>query len=153
MRLPVVESELPPEMRGAWHSDIHARPINHFLSVPQLVVAFFKPIAPRLSLSALSVGDSVSSLAGSFRVCAAREAEESSEVVLETRAPSLRACLGLSLVPRSTAGWTLSAFNSVYPDSRVGKLYFRAIEPFHHVGVELLLWLAARRHPATGATS
>ena len=139
MRVPVDETVLPPNMAGAWRVNAHAAKLAARLDTAQLVSAVFSR-----RLRPLVQGEVLRTQAGRFRVEYIDESPQVSQVVLLTDAPGLEARLGITA--EATAGGSdVVLHTSVHPRSWVGRLYFRLIEPFHHILVEQLLLRRLRR--------
>ena len=134
MRIYPEEESFPPGMAGAWHTDAHTTSLPAVLNTGQLVSAVFS-----LPVRALTSGDTVRTVAGKFQVETVRDDPGLSQVVLLTRAPGLQARFGITAVAHDTGEPSVVLYNSVHPRSWVGRLYFRLIEPFHHLLVEKIL--------------
>ena len=147
MRIYPEESTLPPGMIGAWHSDAHMTMLPARLSTERLVAAVFN-LEPRPLLP----GDSVKTIAGKFQVESVREDGDVSQVVLLTGAPGLQARLGMTALQREDGECSVVLYNSVYPYSWVGRVYFRLIEPFHHLLVERVLLARLRKQARVDVT-
>ncbi len=138
-RVPVDETVLPPNMAGAWRVNAHAAKLVARLDAAQLVSALFSK-RPR----PLIQGEVLRTQAGRFRVEYVDESPQVSQVVLLTDAPGLEARLGIT--SEATAGGSdVILHTSVHPRSLVGRVYFRLIEPFHHLLMEQLLLRRLRR--------
>ena len=139
MRVPVEGTVLPPNMADAWRVNAHATKLAAHLDAAQLVSAVFGK-RPR----PLVEGEVLRTQAGRFRVETIDESPKLSQVVLLTDAPGLEA--RLAITAEATAGGSdVILHTSVHPRSWVGRLYFRLIEPFHHLLVEQLLLRRLRR--------
>ena len=137
-------------MAGAWRVNAHACSLSFQLDASQLVSAIFS-MRPR----ALGPGDWLRTKAGKFRVETVVDTPGDVQVVLLTDAPGLDARLGIA-AKASSDGPSVVLYTSVHPRSWVGRLYFRMIEPFHHVLMERLLLRRLRRKAhqlALGAAS
>lgn len=139
MRVPVEGTVLPPNMAGAWRVNAHAVRLVAHLDAAQLVSAVFSK-RPR----PLVQGEVLRTQAGRFRVETIDESPNVSQVVLLTDAPGLEARLGIT-AEVAARGSDVILHASVHPRSWVGRLYFRLIEPFHHLLVEQLLLRRLRR--------
>ncbi len=139
MRVPVEGTVLPPNMAGAWRVNAHAATLAARLDAVQLVSAVFGR-RPR----PLVQGEVLHTQAGRFRVETIEESPRVSQVVLLTDAPALEARLGIT-AEVADGGSDVILHTSVHPRSWVGRLYFRLIEPFHHLLVEQLLLRRLRR--------
>jgi len=137
MRVEVQAEVLPPGMAGAWHIDAHATSLSAPLNTAELVSAVFN-----LRAVALTRGDILRTVAGRFQAEMVRDEPGLSQVVLLTRAPGLQARFGITARQSAEGGVSVLLHNSVHPDSWVGHVYFRAIEPFHHL---LMEWVVLRR--------
>jgi len=82
--------------------------------------------------------------AGRFRVEYIDESPPVSQVVLLTDAPGLEARFGIT-AEATAEGSDVILHTSVHPRSWVGRLYYRLIEPFHHLLMEQLLLRRLRR--------
>ena len=139
MRVAIEGTALPPSMAGAWRVNAHAAKLVAHLDAAQLVSAVFS-MRPR----PLVQGEVLRTQAGRFRVEYLNESPQVSQVVLLTDAPGLEARLGITA--EATAGGSdVILHTSVHPRSWVGRLYFRLIEPFHHLLMEQLLLRRLRR--------
>ena len=147
MRIYPEESTLPPGMIGAWHSDAHMTILPARLSPERLVAAVFN-LEPRPLLP----GDSVKTIAGKFQVESVREDGDLSQIVLLTGAPGLQARLGMTALQREDGECSVVLYNSVHPYSWVGRVYFRLIEPFHHLLVERVLLARLRKQARVDVT-
>jgi len=126
-------------MVGAWRVNAHAARLAARLDAAQLVAAVFgKRRRP------LVRGESLRTQAGRFRVETVDEGPEFSQVVLLTDAPGLEARLGIT-AEAADGGCDVTLYTSVHPRSWVGRLYFRLIEPVHHLLMEHLLLRRLRR--------
>jgi len=134
MRVPVSPEDLPERMRGSWHVDAHRGPLPVMLSPHALVSTVFA-----LDLTSLEPGQSIRTAFGRFDTEEVREAPGVSSVTLRTSAPGLVALFNLTAIESSSGSRSVVLYNSVEPRSWVGRLYFRAIEPFHHVAMEVAL--------------
>lgn len=139
MRVPIDEARLPPNMAGAWRVNAHAVNLPAGLDTAQLVAAVFSK-RPR----PLVLGELLRTQAGKFRVESIDEGPKGSQVVLLTDAPGLEARLGITS-EAADGGYHVVLYTSVHPRSWVGRLYFRLIEPFHHLLMEHLLLPRLRR--------
>lgn len=142
MRIPVRDENLPPGMTGAWHVDAHEATLPALPSAAQLVSAVFG-----LKLATLKSGDALKTFVGRFDVECVEEHPELSQVVLVTGAPGLDARLGIRAVaaPDGDAECTAVLYTSVHPRAWIGRLYFRLIQPFHHLAMEWFLLPRLRR--------
>lgn len=140
MRIYPDEATFPPGMTGAWHSDAHMTILSARLNTAQLVADVFG-LEPR----PLFPGDFVKTIAGKFQVESVREDGEVSQIVLLTGAPGLQARLGMTALRREDEECSVVVYNSVHPNSWVGRVYFRLIEPFHHLLVERVLLARLRK--------
>ena len=137
MRVQVKEATLPPGMEGAWRIDAHAAGLEALPSAAELVTAVFN-----LRPTALSREDVVRTAVGRFRVETLRDWRGLSQVVLRTKAPGLQARFGITARESSEGEYSVVLHNSVHPHSWVGHVYFRLIEPFHHL---LMEWIVLPR--------
>lgn len=144
MRVEVREESLPLGMAGAWHIDAHATRLPALLTTAELVSAVFN-----LRLKPLFPGDFVKTIAGKFQVESVQEDGDVAQIVLLTGAPGLQARLGMTALQREDGECSVVVYNSVHPNSWVGRFYFRLIEPFHHLLVERVL-LARLQERARG---
>lgn len=139
MRVPVNEGALPQKMAGAWRVNAHATKLVAHLDAAQLVAGVFgkrpKPLVQ---------GEALRTQAGGFEVEYLDETAGVLRVVLLTDAPGLEARLGITAVATS-GGSDVVLYTSVHPRSWVGRLYYRLIEPFHHLLMEHLLLRRLRR--------
>jgi hypothetical protein len=133
-------------MIGAWHSDAHMTVLAARPNTARLVAAFFN-LKPRPLLP----GDSVKTIAGKFQVETVREEGQVSQIVLLTGAPGLQARLGMTALQREDGECSVVVYNSVHPYSWVGRVYFRLIEPFHHLLVERVLLARLRKRAPVDA--
>ena len=140
MRIHPEEATLPPGMTGAWHSDAHSTVLSARLNTAQLVAGAFG-LKPR----SLFPGDSIKTIAGKFQVETVREEGYVSQIVLLTGAPGLQARFGMTASQREDGNCSVVVYNSVHPRSWVGRVYFRLIEPFHHLLVERVLLARLRK--------
>jgi len=139
MRVPEEGTVLPPNMADAWRVNAHATKLAAHLDAAQLVSAVFGK-RPR----PLVEGEVLRTQAGRFRVETIDESPKLSQVVLLTDAPGLEA--RLAITAEATAGGSdVILHTSVHPRSWVGRLYFRLIEPFHHLLMEQLVLRRLRR--------
>lgn len=145
MRVPVSPEDLPERMRRSWHVDAHRGRLPVMLSPHALVSAVFA-----LDLPSLEPGQSIRTAFGRFDTEEVRETPGVSSVTLRTSAPGLVAHFNLTAVESASGSRSVVLYNSVEPGSWVGRLYFRAIEPFHHVAMEVALRRLARAS-ATGS--
>ena len=139
MRVPVAGTVVPPNMAGAWRINAHAAKLAARLDTTQLVSAVFNR-RPR----PLVQGEVLHTQAGKFRVETIDESPEVSQVVLLTDAPGLEARLSIT-AEGADGGGDVILHTSVHPRSWVGRLYFRLIEPFHHLLMEQLVLRRLRR--------
>ena len=139
MRVPIDETVLPPNMAGAWRVNAHAAKLTARLDSAQLVSAVFSR-----RLSPLVQGEVLRTQAGRFQVEYLDESPKASQVVLLTDAPGLVARLGIT-AEATVGGSDVILYTSVHPRSWVGRLYYRLIEPFHHLLMEQLLLRRLRR--------
>ena len=139
MRVPIEETVLPPSMAGAWRVNAHAVKLVAHMDAAQLVSAVFSR-----RLRPLVKGEVLRTQAGRFRVEYIDESPQVSQVVLLTDAPGLEARLGIT-AEATPGGSDVTLHTSVHPRSWVGRLYFRLIEPFHHLLMEQLLLRRLRR--------
>ena len=146
MRVEVREESLPLGMAGAWHIDAHATRLATLLTTAELVSAVFN-----LRLKPLFPGDSIKTIAGKFQVETVREEGQVSQIVLLTGAPGLQARLGMTALQREDGECSVVVYNSVHPYSWVGRVYFRLIEPFHHLLVERVLLARLRKRAPVDA--
>jgi hypothetical protein len=147
MRIYPDEATLPPGMIGAWHSDAHMTIPPARLSPERLVAAVFN-LEPRPLLP----GDSVKTIAGKFQVESVREDGDLCQIVLLTGAPGLQARLGMTALQREAGEWSVVLYNSVHPYSWAGCVYFRLVEPFHHLLVERVLLARLRKQARVDVT-
>lgn len=139
MRIPADETALPPKMAGAWRVNAHAAKLAARLDAAQLVSAVFgKRTTP------LVQGEALRTQAGKFQVEYVDEGPQTSQVVLLTDAPGLEARLGIT-AEATAGGCDVILHTSVHPRSWVGRVYYRLIEPFHHLLMEQLLLRRLRR--------
>lgn len=131
MRIHPKEESLPPGMAGAWHTDAHMTSLRAPLNTAQLVSAVFN-----LPVRTLTSGDTVRTVVGEFQVETVRDDSGLSQVVLLTRAPGMYARFGITAAERQEGEPSVVLHNSVHPYSWVGRVYFRLIEPFHHLLME-----------------
>jgi hypothetical protein len=117
------------------------------LSAAEMVAAAFK-----LKPHALFPGDVVKTAAGKFQVEAVQEEPAMSQVVLLTGAPGLEARLGMTATQGDDGECSVVLHTSVHPYSWVGRVYFRVIEPFHHLLVERVLLPRLRKRAQASVT-
>ncbi|HEU4760338.1 MAG TPA: DUF2867 domain-containing protein [Dehalococcoidia bacterium] len=139
MRVNVEGTVPPPNMAGAWRLNAHAATLAARLDTVQLVSAVFS-MRPR----PLVQGEVLHTQAGRFQVETIDEGPGVSLVVLLTDAPGLEARLGIT-AEAGDGGCDVMLWTSVHPRSSVGRIYFRLIEPFHHLLMEQLLLRRLRR--------
>jgi hypothetical protein len=130
-------------MRDAWHVDSHIRRVLRRPSPRELLVGFLHPVG--IAGTEMSEETVLHTVAGKFTVEQLMNADERTEIMVVTKAPGLVARLGLTVVAEPGAPWSIGAHTSVHPTLRLGRLYFRCIEPFHHFIIEFLLWRFCRR--------
>ncbi len=140
MRVSPERTGVPKPMQGAWHIDAHVGPMPSLLSPADLVAAVFK-----LPVTRLTLGDCVKTGFGRFYVDDLRADPSGSHVLLRTWAPGLVARFAITVHETSTGGFQAVLHNSVHPSSWVGRLYFRLIEPGHHLVMEIALRRLAAR--------
>jgi len=140
MRISVDEATLPPNMAGAWHVNAHTTPVAAPLDASHLVSAVFG-MPPK----SLTVGETLKTIAGRFHVETADEEPGFSRTALSTGAPGLTARLGIDGVRESDGKCSVVLYTSVHPHSWVGRFYFRAMEPLHHLLIERVLLPRVRR--------
>jgi hypothetical protein len=127
-------------MAGAWHVDVHTGSLAALLNAAELVSAVFG-----LRVTSLTIGETLRTSAGRFQVERVSEAPEFAQVVLVTGAPALQARLGMTARKAVDGGYAVLLQTSVHPRSWVGRLYFRAIQPFHYALMEMLLLPRVRK--------
>ena len=81
-----------------------------------------------------------------------RDDGDVSQIVLLTGAPGLQARLGMTALQREDGECSVVLYNSVHPYSWVGHVYFRLIEPFHHLLVERALLARLRKQARVDVT-
>jgi len=141
------EVSFPPRMAGAWRSNAHMTILAARPNAAQMVATVFT-LNPR----PLSPGDVLKTAAGTFQVEAVREEASMSQVVLLTGAPGLQARLGMTATQGEDGRCSVVLYTSVHPHSGVGRVYFRLIEPFHHLLVERVLLRRLRKRDRVSAT-
>ncbi|MEX0800140.1 MAG: DUF2867 domain-containing protein [Dehalococcoidia bacterium] len=134
-------------MAGAWRVNAHATKLAAHLDAAQLVSAVFSK-----RLRPLVQGEPLRTQAGKFTVEYLEESPLASQVVLLTDAPGLEARFGLTLGVTAD-GSHVVLYTSVHPRSWVGRVYYRLIEPFHHLLMEQLLLRRLRRVASRLASS
>lgn len=141
MRISADETDVPSAMQGAWHVDAHVGPLSMRLNASDLVSAVFF-----LRVDKLARDDELKTLVGKFYVEEVVDTPEGSHVLLRTNGPGLVSRFGLTVTRVDGDRWIATLHNSVHPRSWIGRLYFRLIEPFHHLLMEhvALLRLAGR---------
>jgi hypothetical protein len=139
MRIPIDETALPPAMARAWRVNAHAATLPVHLDAAQLVTAVFgirpRPLAP---------GDVLRTQVGGFRVEACSDAPGHVLAVLLTDMPGGDARLGVEAAT-STDGVAVVLYTSEHPRSWIGRIYYRLIEPFHHLLMEQVVLRRLRR--------
>jgi hypothetical protein len=136
----VALSGLPAGMAQAWHVDAHLGTLPRRPAPAELVSALFLTRTRRLV-----IGEGVRTSVGQFVVEACVDQAELSRVVMRINAPRSVSRVCISVLPSGRGDWDLVFHHSLHPSSWVGRAYFRLIEPFHHVLVELALRWAPRR--------
>jgi len=121
-------------MRHSWHVDAHRGSLPVMLSPHELASAVFA-----LDLTSLEAGQPIRTAFGRFDTEEIREAPGVSSVTLRTSAPGLVALFQLTAIERSSGSRSVWLYNAVEPRSWGGRFYFRAIEPFHHIAMEVAL--------------
>ena len=140
MRIYPQEATFPPGMAGAWRSNAHMTMLPIRPDAAQMVAAVFS-LKPRPLLP----GEVLNTAAGKFHVEAVRDELAMSQVVLLTGAPGLQARLGMTAAQGEDGQYSVVLYTSVHPRSLVGQVYFRLIEPFHHLLVERVLLARLQR--------
>jgi hypothetical protein len=126
-------------MASAWRVNAHGCTLPGQLDAPQLASAVFGT-RPRV----LSPGDALRTQAGRFRVESLADAPANVQIVLLTSMPGGEARLGI-VAATSADGSSVVLYTSVHPRSWVGRVYYRLIEPFHHLLMERVLLRRLRR--------
>jgi len=127
------ETKVPELMLGAWHIDVHIAPMPALLAPSLLVAAIFK-----IPVKALAIGDEVRTIFGKFYVDDLVEGT-ASHILLHTWAPGSISRFSITVQRIASGSFEAILHNSVHPTSWLGRLYFRAIEPGHHLAMEVAL--------------
>jgi len=139
MRIRIDEAALPLAMADAWEVNTHACDLPVQLDASQLVATVFS-----IKSKPLVVGERLRTQAGRFDIESVMDRPEAVQVVLRTWAPGLEARFGITSAA-SNGGSRIVLLTSVQPSSWIGRVYYRAISPLHHMLMEQVLVRRLRR--------